>query len=255
MNPVFQWVYGTPAQKTTAPPTASTGISGRIEQAFDAASDKTQVESFAQIAPAREVSMKMMREGGAQFYNPTAAEFRQWVDACGEQRKEWDEFKVRLAGSLDAFDKLMVSIGQDVRKHEVIYDDTPIELHAEDIVDRLGRDGPMTFRQVFLGRTKRSEIVGLFLAMLELVRQKRIFAIQDSNFDEIRIHLNTKPPSQQSDQEEAQAGGGEDRPMEPEESPVAGGYAGQYVSHAPESCDEPDEDEDDCGREIEGIGS
>ncbi|CAI9416049.1 hypothetical protein ANOBCDAF_03622 [Pleomorphomonas sp. T1.2MG-36] len=41
MNPVFQWVYGTPAQKTTAPPTASTSISGRIEQAFDAASDTT----------------------------------------------------------------------------------------------------------------------------------------------------------------------------------------------------------------------
>ncbi|MCM5557777.1 lytic transglycosylase domain-containing protein [Pleomorphomonas sp. JP5] len=41
MNPVFQWVYGTPAQKTTAPPTTSTGISGRIEQAFDAASDTT----------------------------------------------------------------------------------------------------------------------------------------------------------------------------------------------------------------------
>ena len=46
MNPVFQWVYGTPAQKTTAPPTPSTSISGagisdRIEQAFDAASDTT----------------------------------------------------------------------------------------------------------------------------------------------------------------------------------------------------------------------
>ncbi|PIO97112.1 hypothetical protein [Pleomorphomonas carboxyditropha] len=51
MNPVFQWVYGTPAQKTTAPPATSTGFSGtgisgagisdRIEQAFDAASDTT----------------------------------------------------------------------------------------------------------------------------------------------------------------------------------------------------------------------
>ncbi|MBS1182364.1 MAG: hypothetical protein H6Q99_2244 [Proteobacteria bacterium] len=44
MNPVFQWVYGT--QKTTAPSVTSTGISGaaisgRIEQAFDAASDST----------------------------------------------------------------------------------------------------------------------------------------------------------------------------------------------------------------------
>lgn len=41
MNPVFQWVYATPAQKTTAPPATSTGISNRIEQAFDAASDST----------------------------------------------------------------------------------------------------------------------------------------------------------------------------------------------------------------------
>jgi len=41
MNPVFQWVYASPAQKTTALPTTSTGISSRIEQAFDAASDTT----------------------------------------------------------------------------------------------------------------------------------------------------------------------------------------------------------------------
>jgi len=77
-----------------------------LQAAFDTASTKTQIESFAQIAPARDVSMKRLRDGGAQFYNPTAAEFRQWVDACGEQRKEWDEFKVKLAGSLDSFEKL-----------------------------------------------------------------------------------------------------------------------------------------------------
>lgn len=41
MNPVFQWVYAPPAQKTTAPPTTSTGISNRVAQAFDAASDST----------------------------------------------------------------------------------------------------------------------------------------------------------------------------------------------------------------------
>lgn len=41
MNPVFQWVYAAPTQKTTASPTTSTGISSRIEQAFDAASGST----------------------------------------------------------------------------------------------------------------------------------------------------------------------------------------------------------------------
>jgi TRAP-type C4-dicarboxylate transport system substrate-binding protein len=77
-----------------------------LQNAFDTANEKTQIDTFAQIAPARDVSMKMMRDGGAQFYNPTAAEFRQWVETCGEQRKEWDEFKVKLAGSLDGFEKL-----------------------------------------------------------------------------------------------------------------------------------------------------
>lgn len=80
-----------------------------LQTAFDAASAKTQIDTFAQIAPAREVSMKLMRDGGAQFYNPTAAEFKQWVDACGEQRKEWDEHKIKLAGSIANFDKLKLA--------------------------------------------------------------------------------------------------------------------------------------------------
>jgi hypothetical protein len=31
---------------------------------------------------------------------------KQWVDACGEQRKEYDEFKLAFAGSLDKFEML-----------------------------------------------------------------------------------------------------------------------------------------------------
>lgn len=74
--------------------------------AFDEASDKTQRETFAQIEKARVKSMEIMKAGGAQFYNPTPDEFKQWVEVCGEQRKEWEPFKVRLAGSLETFNKL-----------------------------------------------------------------------------------------------------------------------------------------------------
>jgi len=42
----------------------------------------------------------------------------------------------------------------------------------------------------------RTEIVGLFLALLELVRQKKVFAAQEGNFREIHIHLNPSPPAQ-----------------------------------------------------------
>jgi hypothetical protein len=90
---------------------------------------------------------------------------------------------------VDAFGKLMEAIGHRPTQHEVIYDDTPIELHATDIVDRLGREGPLTFENIFEGRSLRSEIVGLFLALLELVRQKKVRAMQDANFGRITVGL------------------------------------------------------------------
>jgi hypothetical protein len=48
--------------------------------------------------------MRILKEGGCAFYNPSEAEMKQWVDTCGEQRKEYDEFKMQFAGSLAAFD-------------------------------------------------------------------------------------------------------------------------------------------------------
>jgi TRAP-type C4-dicarboxylate transport system substrate-binding protein len=77
-----------------------------MQTAFDDASRKTEIETFAQIAPARAESMRIMTASGTKFYNPTAAEFKQWVDTCGESRKEWDEDKIELAGSVANFDKL-----------------------------------------------------------------------------------------------------------------------------------------------------
>ena len=73
---------------------------------FDEASRLTQIQTFAQIEKARTESMRIMTATGTKFYNPTAAEFTRWAEQCGESRKEWDEDKIELAGSLAAFDKL-----------------------------------------------------------------------------------------------------------------------------------------------------
>lgn len=75
-----------------------------LRHAFDAANEQTQAETFAQIEKARTESMRILREGGCQFYNPTDAEMKQWLDTCGESRKEYDEFKLQFAGSMAAFD-------------------------------------------------------------------------------------------------------------------------------------------------------
>ncbi len=90
----------------------------------------------------------------------------------------------------EAFSRLLEQIGQEPGRHEVIYDDTPIEVHAEDLLDRLTQAGPLRFAEVFEGAVERSEIVGMFLAMLELARRRRVRIRQDGSFGEIVLALN-----------------------------------------------------------------
>lgn len=98
-----------------------------------------------------------------------------------------------------AFRKIAETVVFDrLGEHEVSYDDTPIELHAQDIVDQLQRlgaaSGPesaaMPLRRVFQGRN-RSEMVGLFLALLELVRQRRVRVTQAERDQEIVMRLTS----------------------------------------------------------------
>lgn len=84
--------------------------------------------------------------------------------------------------------------------HSVVDDQTPIELHAADILERL-RDAPsialdastsprptLPLRTIFWGK-RRGEIIGLFLAVLELVRQRAVRVVQKKDEPEPIIAL------------------------------------------------------------------
>ena len=75
---------------------------------------------------------------------------------------------------IDAFTAIMASVGHSAYGHDVVYDDTPISLHQADILDRVHRDGSITLQELFIGRKSKSEMIGLFLAMLELIRLKKL---------------------------------------------------------------------------------
>jgi len=104
-----------------------------------------------------------------------------------KQPEELDLRDVAVWDLLEAFDKLMAATLAGKYQHEVIYDDTPIDLYETDIMDRLTKEGPLSFNDIFRGRVNRSEIIGLFLALLELIKQKRIRAEQSAVTDEIYI--------------------------------------------------------------------
>ena len=67
-------------------------------------------------------------------------------------------------------------------------DDTPIELHQLDILSRVAEAGDLPLADLLRGR-RRSEVVGLFIALLELVRERRlaVAARQDGDPSDIRL--------------------------------------------------------------------
>lgn len=116
------------------------------------------------------------------------ARFPAKPEGASDEPPPVDLDEVQIWDLLSAFDKLMREVG--VRKpkyHEVLYDDTPIDLHAADIEDRLKRDGSLTLRQLIVGRKGRSEMIGVFLALLELIREKKILVQQEQVEDDLQI--------------------------------------------------------------------
>ena len=107
---------------------------------------------------------------------------------------------VNVLDLCEAFGRILDSIGQR-EGHQVTYDDTPIALHAEDIADRLNREGPLTLGKLCEGRT-RAEMIGVFLATLELVRDRRVKVHQHEVASEVAIELVSEQERQQMAEQE-----------------------------------------------------
>jgi segregation and condensation protein A len=105
-----------------------------------------------------------------------------------------------LLDLVEAFAKIAAAVNFDrLGEHQVTYDDTPIELHAEDIVDRLKREAAggrgISLPALFAGRTK-PEMIGLFLATLELVRRRAVRVRQEESGAIVLELREPEPPSE-----------------------------------------------------------
>ncbi len=96
-----------------------------------------------------------------------------------EEASVWD-----LIG---AFTRVMTAVGRGPGLHEVRYDDTPIELYQAEIMAQLERGGAITFAALFAEQSDRIQIIGRFLALLELIRSRRIRAEQERSFGTIYL--------------------------------------------------------------------
>lgn len=116
------------------------------------------------------------------------------LSAALAEGRELDIEDLSIVDLMEAFQRICDTVIFDrLGDHEIVADDTPIELHAEDMLDTLRREASggreaMPLRDIFAGRT-RAEMLGLFLALLELVRRRAVRVRQEGQLGEIVVGL------------------------------------------------------------------
>ena len=113
------------------------------------------------------------------------------------QEPELDLDQVSIWTLLEAFDGIMKATGHTGYSGH-IKDDTPIDLYQIEVLHRLQVEGPMTLEKVFEGRKRRIEMIGLFLGMLELIRNHLIWAEQPETNGPILIKPLTEEPAEEA---------------------------------------------------------
>lgn len=140
-------------------------------------------------------------------------EYRKFKDAAAAlegRAAEWQERYPRLSDDRPTAEKdpaadrirevelwdLVSALGRVLRHQHIEeetsikYDDTPVAVYVDQISERVRREGLVKFTTLFEGESLRSRIVGLFLAVLELLRHHHFRAEQVEEYGEILI----RPP-------------------------------------------------------------
>ncbi|MCF7958049.1 MAG: segregation/condensation protein A [Phycisphaerae bacterium] len=112
-----------------------------------------------------------------------------------KQEQELDMESVQIWDLFDVFNRLMKATLANNRKHEVIQDVTPIDVYECYILERAQKENPLKFEAIFVGIKNRGEMIGMFLAVLELIRQKLVIIEQEKAFGIIYIFAQTDTPA------------------------------------------------------------
>lgn len=105
--------------------------------------------------------------------------------------------QVSIWNLLEAFDAIMEATGA---KFDIshITDDTPIDLYQIEILHRLQKEGQMNFERIFEPRGSRLVFIGLFLAILELIRSQLVWAEQNLEMGKISLRALTDVPAEEA---------------------------------------------------------
>ncbi len=143
--------------------------------------------------------------------------YKQYRDAASmleERGREWRERFPRMATDLPARPRsldeqpiqevelwdLVSAFGRVLKERHggagpesIRYDETPIHIYMQRIDARVRSDGRVAFTTLFEDEVHKSTLVGMFLAVLELVRHHHALAAQAELFGEIWLEPGEAP--------------------------------------------------------------
>jgi len=96
-------------------------------------------------------------------------------------------FEATVFDLLAAFKKVMDEFAREDR-HDVVREDVKVEECVERILSLLAQEDGIEFEKLFTDKPFKLMIIATFIAVLELVKQNRIWARQVTRFGEIRVY-------------------------------------------------------------------
>ncbi|MEM8958945.1 MAG: TRAP transporter substrate-binding protein [Pseudomonadota bacterium] len=86
-----------------------------VQAGIEFAGEITAQQNLAKVPAARNYAMAELAKAGVQFHSLSDDQLSAWQEVGGYQLPEWDQFKVDLAGSMDAFAALEEAAGTQGR--------------------------------------------------------------------------------------------------------------------------------------------
>jgi segregation and condensation protein A len=138
------------------------------------------------------LEFKRLREASQALEGQAALWQERYPRLSDERPRQGRDLADDLIKEVELWD-LVSALARVLRRraveHEasVRYDDTPISVYIERVAERVRREGRVAFSAFFDAAATRGVIVGLFLAILELLRHHSFRAEQPIDYGEIWI--------------------------------------------------------------------
>jgi segregation and condensation protein A len=142
-----------------------------------------QLLEYKKFRDAAERLQELAEEQRRRFSRVPVERFGQDVGPAQEPIRD-----VELWDLVSAFGRLMRQT-LSLAPRSIVYDETPIEVYMDEILALLAEQRQIRFADLLTPPCNRSRTIGRLLAVLELMKARKIRAEQDEPFGEIRLSI------------------------------------------------------------------